>query len=146
MWEYEHAVETTASREAVWAHWSDLASWPRWNAGIEKIEIDGPFAVGTTFTMVPPAGEPVRMRLAEIVAPEMFTDEMDGGDFVVRTVHRMESLTGGRTRVVYRTEIIGPAAETVGPELGPQITADFPDVLDALVEMAEGQEAGRGVR
>lgn len=137
MWEFEHAVETTASAQTLWSHWSDMAAWPQWNDGIEKIEIDGPFAVGTTFTMTPPGDDPVQMRLVEIVPGELFTDEMDAGDFVVTTVHRLEPLADGGTRVVYRTEITGPAADQVGPELGPAITGDFPDVLAALVKLAE---------
>jgi uncharacterized protein YndB with AHSA1/START domain len=138
MWEYEHSVETSAAPETLWRHWSDMAAWPEWNDGIAKIEIDGPFAVGTTFTMTPPGDDPVAMRLIEIVPGELFTDEMDAGDFVVRTAHRLEPTAAGRTRVVYRTEITGPAADQVGPELGPAITADFPEVLAALVNLAEG--------
>ncbi|MEU6410214.1 SRPBCC family protein [Microbispora sp. NPDC046933] len=136
MWEYEHSVETVASAGVVWRLWSDMAAWPRWNDGIESIEINGPFAVGTTFTMTPPGDEPIRMRLVEIEPGKWFTDEMDAGDFVVRTVHRLEPADGG-TRIVYRTEITGPAADEVGPQLGPAITADFPDVLAALVRLAE---------
>jgi uncharacterized protein YndB with AHSA1/START domain len=114
-----------------------MAAWPEWNDGIEKIEIDGPFAVGTTFTMTSPGEDPVTLRLVEIVPGELFTDEMDAGDFVVRTMHRLEPLEGGGTRVVYRTEITGAAADQVGPHLGPAITADFPEVLAALVHLAE---------
>jgi uncharacterized protein YndB with AHSA1/START domain len=138
MWEYEHSVQTTAAPQAVWRLWTDIEGWPRWNDGIERIEVEGPFAVGTTFTMTPPGDEPIRMRLAEIVPGELFTDEMDAGDFVVRTVHRLEPESDGRTRIIYRTEISGPAAGQIGPELGPAITADFPDVLGALVKLAEG--------
>ncbi|MFI7132851.1 SRPBCC family protein [Nonomuraea sp. NPDC050153] len=137
MWEYEYSVETGADAGTVWRHWSDMAAWPEWNDGIAKIEVDGPFAVGTTFTMVPPGDEPIRMRLVEIVPGELFTDEMDGGEFVVRTVHRLEPVEGGGARIVYRTEITGPAAGQIGPEIGPAITADFPDVLAALVRRAE---------
>jgi uncharacterized protein YndB with AHSA1/START domain len=138
MWEYERSVATSAGREAVWRCWSDMAAWPQWNAGIASIEIDGPFAMGTTFRMTAPGeDEPVTLRLARIVPGEEFTDEMDAGDFIVSTVHRLEDLPGAGTRIVYRTEISGPAADQVGPELGPQITADFPDVLDALVRLAE---------
>jgi hypothetical protein len=137
MWEYEHSVETTVPSEALWRRWSDMAGWPDWNAGIAKIEVDGPFEVGTTFRMTAPGeDEPIAMRLARIVQGEEFTDEFDAGDFVVATVHRLDGLPDGRTRIVYRTEISGPAADQVGPELGPQITADFPDVLDALVRSA----------
>jgi hypothetical protein len=137
MWEYERSVETIADADALWRCWSDVAAWPEWNEGIAKIEIHGPFAVGTTFTMTPPGEDAVHMRLTEIVAGERFIDEMDGGDFVVRTVHQLERLTDGQIRVLYRTEITGPAADQIGPEIGPAITADFPDVLAALVRRAE---------
>jgi uncharacterized protein YndB with AHSA1/START domain len=137
MWEYEQSVETNAAPEALWRHWSSMAEWPQWNAGIEKIDIDGPFAVGTVFTMTPPGDDPIRMCLTEVVPGKLFTDEMDAGDFVVRTVHRLEPTVTGKTRVIYRTEITGPAADQVGPQLGPAITADFPDVLAALVQLAE---------
>ena len=137
MWSYEHAVETDASPAQVWRHWSDVTSWPAWNAGVVEISIDGPFAAGTSFTMSGPDGEPIRMTLTDVVQGERFTDVMDGGDVVVTTGHRVETTPSGRTRVVYRTEITGPAADVVGPELGPAITADFPEVLDALVAVAE---------
>jgi hypothetical protein len=57
---------------------------------------------------------------------------------VVRTEHRLEHAAGGLTRIVYRTQITGEAAGHVGPELGPQITADFPEVVAALAGRAEG--------
>src|SRR5258708_314568 len=127
MWDYELAVDSTATPEALWAVWSDVAGWPDWNAGVEKIEIDGPFAAGSRFTMTPPGEEPIQMRLLDVIPLVLFTDKMDAGDFVVTTVHRLEPLPGGGTRIVYRTEITGPAAAEVGPQLGPAITADFPD-------------------
>jgi hypothetical protein len=34
-------------------------------------------------------------------------------------------------------EITGPEADTLGPQIGPQITADFPDVLAKLASVAE---------
>ena len=138
MWEYEYSLETSADRGALWHHWADMAAWPQWNDGIETIDVDGPFAVGTTFIMTPPGDEPIRMRLVEIEPGTSFTDEMDAGDFVVRTEHRLEPAAGGLTRIVYRTQITGEAAGRVGPELGPQITADFPEVVAALAGRAEG--------
>jgi hypothetical protein len=38
-------------------------------------------------------------------------------------------------------EITGPAADTVGPDLGPKISADFPETLAALVERAAADRA-----
>ncbi|WP_344616254.1 SRPBCC family protein [Dactylosporangium salmoneum] len=138
MWEYEHAVDSTAAPQRIWTVWVDVPNWPAWNAGVEKAAIEGPFAPGTRFTMTPPGEEPIAMVLADVVPHERFTDIMDAGDFVVTTVHRLEPLPSGGTRVVYRTEITGPAAAQIGPQLGPAITADFPVVLAALVLRAEG--------
>ena len=138
MWDYEYSLETSAAPETLWRHWADMPAWPQWNEGIETIDVEGPFQVGTVFVMTPPGDEPIRMRLVEIEPGTSFTDEMDAGDFVVRTEHRLEPAAGGLTRIVYRTQITGEAAGHVGPELGPQITADFPDVVTALARLAEG--------
>ena len=137
MWTNEQGIETVASPEAIWRLWSDVAGWPEWIADIEQIEISGPFAVGSTISMTPAGQEPVELRIAEAVEPGLFVDEADLGDVVVRTIHCVERLEGDRNRVVYRMEISGPAADSVGPELGPQISADFPETLAALVDHAE---------
>jgi uncharacterized protein YndB with AHSA1/START domain len=137
MWTTEHSIETTASPEAIWRLWSDVAGWPAWNADIEHIEISGPFAAGSTISMTPVGQDPVELRIAEAVEPDLFVDEAELADVLVRTVHRLEPLEGERHRVVYRIEISGPAAKTVGPEIGPQISADFPETLAALAHRAE---------
>jgi Polyketide cyclase / dehydrase and lipid transport len=137
MWTNEHSIETTASPEAIWRLWSDVAGWPDWIADIEHIEIAGPFTAGSTITVTPAGQDPVELRIAEAVEPDRFVDEADLGDVVVRTIHRVERLEADLSRVVYRMEISGLAADSVGPELGPQISGDFPETLAALVEHAE---------
>ena len=137
MWTNEQSIETTASPEAIWRLWSDVPGWPEWNADIEHIGISGPFTTGSAISMTPAGQDPVELRIAEAVEPKLFVDEADFGDVVVRTIHRVEDMEGGRSRVVYRMEIDGPAADRVGSELGPQISADFPEVLAALVRRAE---------
>ena len=136
MWEYEHSAETTVPRETLWRSWSDPNRWPEWNPGIETFELDGPFAPGTTFRMTSPDGDTVELRFVEIVDGELWSDVFLGDGFEVLTQHRLDPLPSGATRVVYRTEITGPAAGTLGPEIGPQITADFPEVVAGLIKHA----------
>jgi hypothetical protein len=88
--------------------------------------------------MTPPGDEPVELRITEAIEPELFVDEADGGDFVVSTTHRVEAVGDDRSRITYRMEITGPAADTVGPQIGPEISGDFPLVLAALAARAEG--------
>jgi hypothetical protein len=87
--------------------------------------------------MTPVGQDPIELRIAEAVEPDLFVDEAEFADMVVRTVHRVEPLEGDRNRVIYRMEISGPAADSVGLEIGPQISADFPETLAALAEQAE---------
>jgi hypothetical protein len=137
MWAKEHSIETSAAPEEIWRLWADVASWPAWNGDVERIELVGEFAVGGRILMTPIGQEPIELRIAEADEPELFVDEADFGEVVVRTIHRVERSDGERARVTYRMEISGPASDTLGPQIGPEISADFPEVLAALVERAE---------
>jgi hypothetical protein len=138
MWATEHSVETGAAPEEIWRLWADVAGWPEWNADIEQIELIGPFAAGGRIVMTPIGQQPVELRIAEAVEPELFVDEAELGEIVVRTIHRVERHHGEGFRVIYRMEITGPAAGTLGPKIGPEISGDFPQTLAALVRRAEG--------
>jgi hypothetical protein len=137
VWATEHSVETSAAPEAIWRLWADVEGWPEWNSDIERIELVGPFAAGGTIVMTPIGEEPVELRIAEAVEPELFVDEAELGEILVRTTHRVQPLDVERARVTYRMEITGPAADTLGPQIGPEISADFPQTLAALAERAE---------
>ena len=130
----QFSVETGASPEAVWALFRDVQGWPRWNAGIEHIALEGPFAVGTGFVMKPPGQDELRSVLTEVRENECFVDETLVGDLVIAVAHRIEKLSPSRTRITYSVDARGPEAA----EIGPMISADFPEVLAALVAAAEG--------
>ncbi|MFJ9018396.1 polyketide cyclase [Streptomyces sp. NPDC102259] len=136
MWTCEHSIETSATPEAIWGLWADVEHWGAWNAEIEKIEISGPFAVGSQITMTPPGDDPIVLRIAEAVEGELFVDEARFGDLLLRTSHRIDRIDQGRNRVVYRMEITGTGADEIGPQIGPGITADWPDTMASLVELA----------
>jgi uncharacterized protein YndB with AHSA1/START domain len=143
MWAVEHSIETSAPPEQVWRLWADVAGWPEWNGDIERIELDGPFATGARIVMTPLGQEAIELRIAEAVEPVLFVDEANLDDVVVRTTHRVDRVGNERSRVTYRMEIDGPAADTLGPQLGPAISADFPETLAALVGRAEGRPTER---
>jgi hypothetical protein len=138
MWATEHSVETSAAPEEIWRLWADVAGWPEWNSDLERIELVGPFAAGGTVVMTPIGQEPIELRIAEAVEPELFVDEAELGEIVVRTIHRVQRLDPDRVRVTYRMQITGLAADRLGPQIGPEISADFPQTLAALAERADG--------
>ena len=137
MWAKEHSVETTAAPEQIWRVWSDVSEWPEWNGDIERIELVGSFAPGGRIVMTPFGDEPIELRIADAIKPELFVDEAELDEILVRTVHRVDALDDDRARITYRMEITGPAADTLAPQIGPEISADFPETLAALAKRAE---------
>ena len=137
MWTAEHSIETSAAPEAVWRLWADVPRWPEWNADLALAELTGAFRAGSIIRMTSVEGDAVELRIAEAREPELFVDEADLGGLTVRTTHRVEPAGPERSRVVYRMEITRPEADSIGPELGPQISGDFPEVLQALAARAE---------
>jgi hypothetical protein len=137
VWRKEYAIETTATAETIWSIFRDVPAWKNWNAGIEQIEIDGPFATGTWFTMKPPGEEALRSQLIDVRENLCFVDETRVGDLVVKVAHRIELLGSARTRVVYAVDARGPQAS----EIGPAVASDFPEVLASLAKLAETKSA-----
>jgi Polyketide cyclase / dehydrase and lipid transport len=137
MWTAEHTIETSAAAEAIWRAWADVPRWPEWNADLAQAELSGDFAVGSTIRMASVDGDTVELTIAEAEEPQLFVDQAELGGLTVRTTHRVEAAGPERRWIVYRMEISGPEADAVGPEIGPQISGDFPEVLAALADRAE---------
>ncbi len=133
MWTHEESIDTTATPARIWKLFSDVAGWKKWNAGIENIEIHGPFAKGTTFSMQPPGADAFMSTLIDVKENEVFSDETIIDQTRVTVYHRIVPAASGHNRIVYSTEITGPSAA----EFGPMVTGDFQTVLMALKTLAE---------
>jgi hypothetical protein len=87
--------------------------------------------------MKPPGQDALRSRLVEVRKNECFVDETRIGHLAITVAHRIESLRAGRTRIAYAVQASGPEAS----EIGPAVASDFPEVLAALVKLAEARSA-----
>jgi len=139
MWSCEHNIETAAQAETIFDILRDVSRWSEWNAGVERIELDGPFATGTSGVMVIPDQGSLSFRLAWVGEGRGFEDETEipGTGVVVRVRHSLEPLAGGGSRITYRAIVEGPVSGPLGPEIGRAVTADFPAVMAALAGRAE---------
>ncbi len=132
MWHHETHIDIAAAPERVWSLFTDVAGWPRWNVGIARATLHGPFASGSRFDMQLPDGPLLSSTLVDVRPGERFTDETAFEGVVVRVMHAIAPQPGG-TRVTYRTEVEGPNAADVGAG----VSADFPQVLAALKSVVE---------
>jgi hypothetical protein len=136
---YSHFIEAEVPAAAVWALYEDVGSWPEWDAQAELITRDGPFAAGSAGTMKFLGQDPLPYRLTRVEPLREFVDETPIGDIVVRVCHRLEPVGQGRLRVTYSAEIDGPAGQAA--QIGPMITADFPQTMEALIALARRRAA-----
>ena len=134
MWTYQTEIDVAAEPQTLWALFADVVGWPKWNAGIEAIDLRGPFANGSEFAMKPPGMDAFVTTLTDVREGQSFTDVTVIDGTTVRVFHGLTPLGTGGTRVTYRAEVTGPAAD----EIGPMATGDFDDVLAALKRTAEG--------
>ena len=132
---YTHIVEADVAAQAVWALYEDVTTWPSWDAQAEKITRDGPFQAGTTGTMKFVGQDPLRYRLAKVEPLREFVDETPAGPLLVRVSHLLEPIATGRLLITYSAEIEGP--EEAARQVGPMITADFPETMASLVALAK---------
>jgi uncharacterized protein YndB with AHSA1/START domain len=143
MWTHEHTVEADLPPEAIWQVLSNIDGWTSWDTSMEQTELLGPFAVGTEISMTPKGQDAVRSTIVAIEPDERYVDEVAFGDLRLRFTHALTRLDAGGTRLTFGLVISGPAADEAGPQLGAQITEDFPEAMAALVAAAASAERVR---
>jgi Polyketide cyclase / dehydrase and lipid transport len=136
MWVHEHTTETATSPEAIWRILRELDQWATWDTSMEWVRLQGPFQVGAQVTMKPKGQDPITSVVVEASEHRRYADQTDLGEVTLGFSHTLQPLEGGGTRVTHRLELTGPAADRLGPELGPAITEDFPEAMEALLARA----------
>ncbi|CAM5412147.1 SRPBCC family protein [Leifsonia shinshuensis] len=149
MWTTAETVTTPLPRDRVWEAVRDLHTGALTYPGADGFELHGPFAVGTELTVTPEGQEPIRSTIAVVEPERTYADVTEFGDVRLTFRYDLEDDPAddsagepAGTVVRYSLTIDGPGADAVGPELGPQISADFPESLAVLLAEAE-RRAGR---
>jgi uncharacterized protein YndB with AHSA1/START domain len=131
--EHSRTVTTSATPAAVWALWSDPASWSHWDPSIESVAFEGHFGEGAGGKMVLAGGVEAPVSI-EIVEPGCrYLDRLAMGDLVIEIDHVVRAVDGG-AEVTVSTTVRGTGAE----DIGALVTADAPKAMAALCAMAEG--------
>jgi hypothetical protein len=136
MWSTEYSTETDLAAAAIWAALSDLHHGVALDGNSDRFELHGPFAVGTELTVTPQGQGSFRSTITELTENSVYADRTEFGGLILTFRHTLTPLASGGTRVTHELVIDGDDAGTMGPELGPQISADFPEAMNALLAAA----------
>ncbi|MHA7984936.1 SRPBCC family protein [Rathayibacter sp. CAU 1779] len=140
MWSTEYTAETELAQARVWAALRALHEGRFTYEGGDEYVLHGPFAVGTRLSVTPDGQDTFDSTIVELVEGSSYADETIYGDLTLRFRHLLEPVGAG-TRVTHRLEIDGEPADEVGPELGPQIAGDFPELMQQLFAAASSDDA-----
>lgn len=138
MRECEHSEVTAASGEAVWALWSDVRTRPDWDAGIEWVELEGPFAAGSEGKLKPAGSRAVRFRMLFAEPGAGFADETKLPLARMRFEHQLAHRSSGGTSITHRVRISGPLAPLFTRVIGRGLARELPETVRRLARRAEG--------
>lgn len=134
---YGASRTTTAPPERVWSVWSDTANWTRWNSGIRRCDMDGPFESGATAKMETAHGSKHDAVFTEVTPPRRFTLSMPGMPLTRFTFLCEIEPEGSGSVISQRVAFSGPLAFIIGPMMGREMAKHFAPVLDDLAAAAE---------
>ncbi len=146
MWTTHHTAETVVAPWAVWAALKDLHSGTPLSERSDRFELHGPFAVGSEISVTPAGQDTFRSRIVELRENELYADETSFGGLTLLFRHTFTETPDGGTRITHQLVIDGENVAEVGPELGPQISEDFPVAMNDLIAAAQRLAAATPTR
>ncbi|HVG22127.1 MAG TPA: SRPBCC family protein [Blastocatellia bacterium] len=131
MWDFEHSVEMTPSRDFVWRFWTDVTNWA-FDTSVEWVRLEGPFASGTQGFTKSPHADPVQWVLREVESEKQAAIEMSLDGATLRFHWRFEDAPDGGTRVTQRATLTGANAEFFARQAAPEFERGIPLGMEKL--------------
>ncbi|PPJ24393.1 hypothetical protein C5E45_26675 [Nocardia nova] len=138
-----HAISTAAPAD-FFAVWSDMATWPEWNADTEWVRLDGPFVEGATGTLKPKGGPKVAFVIEKLNGEEFVDVSRLFGARLIFAHHVVETAAG--TEVSVTISMTGPLRRLWSALMGGGLADSVHRDLAALVETAEARRPVPGTR
>jgi hypothetical protein len=137
MWKHQYSSETSVAPEKLWETFAAIHSGKLVLPGGDRFEPEGDLAVGTRIAVTPAGQDTMTSVVSEFEPGKVYADETEYNGLVLTFAHLFEP-QGARTRITHLLTIAGPDADEIGPKIGPQISSDFPEQMEALIEAARG--------
>ena len=136
-WSCEERRHTSASPGALWTLLSDPDTWAKWNAGIERVDLDGDFREGASGTITPAGQVALPFRITECEPERGYTSETVIAETVTLVNRQRIEPTEKGAEVRAESSLVGEAAAYFGQSFGPQLAQRLPSMLASLCERAE---------
>ena len=136
LWTTSHRADTAAPIAAVWRALQALRTGDNMNPASDRVEPHGPFAVGSLLAVTPRGQDPQHSTITELDPGSRYAEQTLFGGLLLTFRYELSPRLAGGTTVTHTLEITGPFCEHLGPKIGSQISANFPDILAELLAHA----------
>lgn len=132
--DFAFTLPTSAPASDIWAVWTDVEGWPRWDI-VTAATIDGPFALGATGTVTNPDGSTAAFTVTALDDGRSYELTFPLPDAELTIERRLGA--GTPVSFTHRVRIVGPGAAPFAELLGPTFRAALPGAMDAIRRLAE---------
>jgi hypothetical protein len=136
MWQHTCKHTTDASPEQLWATITDIEGWSSWDPEIEFTRLNGPLALGSSFTLKPKGGPKVKLTVEEFSQPVRFADPSHLPLGKMRTVHEFHQSPIG-TQITVIIQIYGVIGFLWRKLVGEKQAAGLPEQTAHFVAKAK---------
>lgn len=143
---FEFSRMGSAAAEDVWAIWSQVATWNRWDHDLEFSELNGEFVQGANGILKPVDGPKVNFVISKCRKNELFTTESSLPLCKMSVAHTVQQVDDQQVQITHRVEFAGPLSFLFRRVIGRKIEKDLPDTLANLMKIAETESAKNGLR
>ena len=132
---FSMSVTTNASKAAVYALWSDISTWTRWDPQIGTVSLAGPMRVGVRGKLKGTSGPESNIEIIALEPGVRFAYVATGPGLRIEFNRQFEP--GPATRFTHSVAITGAAAGFLAGSLGRRFQQGLPAAMVRLKTIAE---------
>jgi hypothetical protein len=136
----EVSVVANASPKNIWALWSDVGSWSKWDPDVEHCQLkQGSFQKGAKALLKPRGGPKVKIEIVDCVIEQIFVSHSFLPLTTIVFHHEVTPQKQGQSLITHRVEFNGLLAPMFYFIMGRNIVKGLPKALQNLARLAETQ-------
>lgn len=137
----EMSVLTKASPKDIWALWSDVGSWSKWDPDVEHCQLKQDcFRTGAKALLKPRGGPKVNIEIVDCIKEQKFVSHSFLPLATIVFSHEVKLQEQGKTLVIHRIEFNGFLAPLFYFIMGRNIVKGLPQALTNLKNLAESKQ------
>jgi hypothetical protein len=135
---FQHSLTASVAADAIWTLWTDVASWPEWDAEVLSATAQAPLALGVRGTLVPKVGRPSGFQISAWRPRSMYavTTSLPLASLIVT---RSLVTQGTSVTITHDVRFSGPLGGVFALLFGPRFRRVLPAVMTTLVALAQSR-------